>query len=322
MGIVVSPEPKDGKPPVALIAGPTASGKSGLAVRLAHALADAGRRSIVINADSAQVYRDLRILSARPSDADMEGVDHRLYGTWDGATPCSAADWARAAKVEIARAHASGAVPILCGGTGMYIRTLLDGIAPIPPIDEAIRTAVRALPQEDARAALEREDPASARRLAPADRARTCRALEVVRSTGKPLEHWHLKMAGGIGADVALSPVRLLPERRLLFERCDRRFAAMLDQGAIEEVTALIARKLNPTLPVMRAIGVRPITGLLSGELNRNQTIDRGTLETRQYAKRQFTWFRNQPPRWWPFRATDNINIVTQFETLFSLAVD
>ena len=226
-----------------------------------------GREAVVINADSAQVYRDLRVLSARPSEAEMQGVEHRLFGAWDGAEACSAADWAAAAKREIAEAHGAGKLPILVGGTGLYIRTLLDGIAPIPPIDPEVRATVRAAPQADRRAALERDDPAAASRLAPADVTRTSRALEVIRSTGKPLGAWQAERRGGIGDAVDLRPVILLPDRAALYARCDSRFAAMLDGGAVAEVEALLARRLDPTLPVMRAIGVREIAALLAGEL-------------------------------------------------------
>ena len=178
------------RPPVALIAGPTASGKSDLAVRLALALRQQGREAVVINADSAQVYADLAVLSARPTADEMQGVPHRLFGEWDGASACSAADWARAARALVEEAHASGAVPILVGGTGLYLRTLLDGIAPVPPIDPAVRAAVRAMPVAEAHAALTREDPERAARLSPNDTTRVARALEVVRSTGQPLADW------------------------------------------------------------------------------------------------------------------------------------
>lgn len=268
-------------------------------MRLAQRLEDAGRRAVILNADSAQVYADLCVLSARPSEEEMGGIEHRLFGAWDGATACSAADWAAAAKREIAALHAAGAVPILVGGTGLYLRTLLDGIAPVPPIDPDVRAAVRALPQADARAALEREDPAAAARLAPADSTRTARALEVVRSTGRPLAAWQAETHGGIGTDVDLHALVLLPERAWLAERCDRRFAAMLEQGAREEVAALLARGLDPALPVMRAIGVREIAALLQGELSPAQAIAAGQTSTRQYAKRQYTWFRHQPPADW-----------------------
>ncbi len=270
-----------------------------MAVRLAQRLADAGRRAVVLNADSAQVYADLQVLSARPTAEEMSGIEHRLFATWDGATACSAADWATAAKHEIAALHAAGAVPILVGGTGLYLRTLLDGIAPVPPIDPEIRAAVRALAQPQARAALEAEDPAAAARLAPADMARTMRALEVVRSSGRPLAAWQGDRQGGIGSAIALHAAVLLPEREQLQARCDRRFAAMLDGGAREEIAALLARKLDPQLPVMRAIGVREVADWLEGRATREEALLRGQAATRQYAKRQYTWFRHQPPQDW-----------------------
>lgn len=290
---------KPSKPKLALIAGPTASGKSALAVSLAQRLAGRGQRALVLNADSAQVYADLRVLSARPNAGEMAGIEHRLFGAWDGAQPCSAADWAAAAKRDIAALHDAGAMPILVGGTGLYLRTLLDGIAPVPEIDPVIRAQVRALAQAEARAALEREDPAAAARLAPADSARTARALEVVRATGRPLAVWQRERTGGIAEAVDLAALVLLPERDWLYERCDRRFAAMLDEGAIAEVEALLARGLDPALPVMRAIGVREIAAMVQGELSRNETLMAGRTATRQYAKRQYTWFRGQSPSEW-----------------------
>ena len=229
----------------------------------------------------------------------MGGVEHRLFGAWDGARPCSAADWAAAARREIAVLHGEGAVPILAGGTGLYMRTLLDGIAPVPPIDPGVRAAVRGLPQAEARAALEREDPLAAACLAPADAARTSRALEVVRSTGRPLARWRREQHGGIGDAVDLQALIVLPEREWLYDRCDRRFAAMLDSGAREEVAALLARGFDPALPVMRAIGVREVAGWLEGQLSRDEALLAGQAATRRYAKRQYTWFRHQPPPNW-----------------------
>jgi tRNA dimethylallyltransferase len=284
---------------VALIAGPTASGKSDLAVDLALALKARGRDTVVINADSAQVYRDLRVLSARPAEAEMRGVEHRLFGAWDGAEACSAADWAAAARREIENAHLAGAVPILVGGTGLYLRTLLDGIAPVPAIDADVREAVRALPVADAYAALRNEDAEAAARLSPNDRARVTRALEVVRSSGRPLGEWQRERVGGIGHGIALHPVVLLPDRGWIYERCDRRFAAMLDKGAIAEVEALLDRSLPASLPIMRAIGVREISAMLRGEISRDEALALGQQATRQYAKRQYTWFRRQPPQEW-----------------------
>ena len=287
------------KLPVALIAGPTASGKSELAVRLAEALQAQGRQGVIINADSAQVYADLRVLSARPSDADMRGIEHRLFGSWDGAQPCSAADWAAAAKKDITQTHSAGGVPILCGGTGMYMRILLDGIAPIPEIDAEIREKVRALATADAYATLANEDPESHAKLAPGDSQRIGRALEVVRSTGTTLGKWQRSKAGGIAGENEIHPLVLLPDRDWLYERCDRRFVLMLEQGAIDEVKALLARGLDSDLPVMRAIGVPEIAALLKGEVGRDEMIVAGAQATRNYAKRQYTWFRRQPPEDW-----------------------
>ena len=302
---------------VALIAGPTASGKSDLAVDLALELERRGARGVVINADSAQVYRDLRVLSARPTEHDMRGIEHRLFGAWDGAEACSAADWAAAAKREIESLHRQGAVPILVGGTGLYLRTLLDGIAPVPPIDPAVREAVRALPVAEAHAALQVEDPDRAAALNRADTARIARALEVVRSTGMPLAHWQARREGGIGAAVALFPLVLLPERDWLYRCCDLRFERMIEAGAVAEVETLLARALSPALPVMRAIGVPEITGWLREEWSRDDALSRGQQATRNYAKRQYTWFRRQPPEHWPRREMQNYDVDTNFETLF-----
>lgn len=313
----MSNEGSPDKKAVALIAGPTASGKSDLAVTLARMVEQRGGKAVVINADSAQVYADLSVLSARPSEDEMQGVPHRLFGAWDGAIACSAADWARAAKDEIAEAHSAGALPILVGGTGLYLRTLLDGIAPIPPIDPAVRDAVRAMPVAQTYPALQTEDPERAARLSPNDTTRVARALEVVRSTGKPMAHWQQHLVGGIGQTITLFPTVLLPEREELYRRCDLRFALMLDRGAISEVEALLARQLHPDLPVMRAIGVPEIAGWLRGDWEREEAVARGAQSTRNYAKRQYTWFRNQPPANWPRVRLESSNPPSLFETLF-----
>lgn len=280
---------------VVLIAGPTASGKSALAVSLGRRM-----RSVVVNADSAQVYADLRILSARPDVTEMGGVPHRLFGYIDGAEACSAARWAEDARREIARAADEETLPILVGGTGLYIRTLLDGIAPVPEIDADIRAAVRALPVAEAHAALMRKDPEAAARLSPTDSTRVARALEVIRSTGRPLASWQAERSGGIGERISLVPLILLPPRDWLFDRIERRFAAMVADGAIAEVEALRARELDPALPVMRAIGVPEISAWLDGAIDRDTMLERGTIATRQYGKRQYTWFSRQPPPGWP----------------------
>ena len=269
-----------------------------------------GQEAVIVNADSAQVYADLRILSARPSEAEMQGVPHLLFGAWDGARACSAADWANAAKLEITAAHARGALPILVGGTGLYIRTLLDGIAPVPQIDPAVRAQVRAMPLDQAYTALQTEDPERAARLAPADAQRITRALEVVRSTGHPLAHWQRQLKGGIAKAVDLAPLILLPDRPWLYHRCDLRFEMMWHGGAIEEVEALLARDLPDDQPVMRAIGVPEIRGFLQGTMAQDEAIAAGQQATRRYAKRQYTWSRNQNPGDWPrFTYENSIDI-------------
>ncbi len=254
---------------------------------------------MIVNADSAQVYCDLRVLSARPSEDGMEGIEHRLFGAWDGAEACSAAAWAAAAWAEITACHEQGAVPILVGGTGLYLKVLLEGIAPIPAIDPDVRAMVRALPEDSAYRLLQLEDPLRASELAPNDRQRIARALEVKRSTGVTLADWQLAKAGGIGDEVDLHPLLLLPDRAWLYDRCDRRFEAMLQDGAVAEVEALLARDLDPDLPVMRAIGVPEIAAFLSDRIDRQTMIAGGQQATRNYAKRQFTWFRRQPPEGW-----------------------
>jgi tRNA dimethylallyltransferase len=306
--------------PVALIAGPTASGKSAIAMELARTLAEIGRRGVIVNADSAQVYADLRVLSARPSDEEMDEIEHRLFGAWDGNEACSAAAWAARAKAEIADIHGSDGVPILVGGTGLYLKVLFEGIAPIPEIDPAVRATVRALDEDAAYKLLQVEDPLRAAELDPGDRQRIARALEVKRSTGVTLADWQLAKAGGIGEEVAVHPMLLLPDRTWLYERCDLRFEAMLEEGAIAEVEALLARGLDPDLPVMRAIGVPEIAAYLGGEIDAETMIAAGQQATRNYAKRQFTWFRRQPPVEWPRidpgSAFENIDFDIQFASL------
>ncbi len=254
----------------------------------------------MINADSAQVYADLRIISARPTPEEEARAPHRLYGYRDAAEPCSAADWAADAKAAIGEAREAGRLPILAGGTGLYIRTLLDGIAPVPEIDPAIRAAVRSFTPAHNYASLEREDPDSAARLRPSDSTRIARALEVVRSTGRPLSQWQRERSGGIAGEVDLVPLLLLPPRDWLYERCDRRFEEMMSDEGLEEVRSLLDRRLNPMLPALRAIGVREISAYLKGESSRSEALTAGRTATRQYAKRQYTWFSRQPPPDWP----------------------
>ena len=259
---------------------------------------------MIVNSDSAQIYRDLPILSAAPSAKDRKRAEHRLYGIRDGAEPCSTADWAELAKAEIANLHRENRLPILVGGTGLYLRTLLEGIAPVPAIDPAIRAEVRAAGVAENLAALMPLDPVAATSLNPGDTTRIARALEVVKSTGRTLAQWQEKLEGGIGGQIGLRTLILLPPRSWLNDRCDRRFAAMVDVGAVEEARLLLDRHLDSQLPVMRAIGVAELGAFIHGELTLPQAIDAGQQATRRYAKRQYTWFSRQPPTDWP-RFTD-----------------
>ena len=278
-----------------VIAGPTASGKSALALALAQQIG-----GVIVNADSAQIYRDLRVLSAAPTPEERQAADHRLYNVRDGALPCSAADWAEMARGEIADIHSSQRVPILVGGTGLYLRTLLDGIAPVPAIDAEVRARVRAAPVDENRAKLQSLDAEAAARLHAADTTRINRALEVILSTGRTLAEWQEQREGGIGGKVDLRPLLLLPPRKWLYTRCDERFSHMIDRGAVTEVEALLARKLNPNLPAMRAIGVPELSAYLLGASTLDEAIAAGQQATRRYAKRQYTWFAHQPPADWP----------------------
>jgi len=300
-------------PKVALIAGPTASGKSALAL----AIADA-HNGVVINADSAQVYADLRILTARPSAEEEASAPHRLFGHVDAADATySAARWAAEATDAIDVTLAEGRLPILVGGTGLYIRTLLNGIAPVPAIDPTLREQIRALPVADAHAALALLDPPAAARLNAADTTRVARALEVVRGTGRTLADWQTKRVGGIGDRLDIRALILIPDRDWLNARIDQRFAEMAETSQAE-VTALLARTNIPQdAPIRRAIGVPEIAALVRGETSETEAIAAGSLATRRYAKRQYTWLRHQPPAAWT--RTDALDFPTrlqQFETI------
>jgi tRNA dimethylallyltransferase len=298
------------RPPVALIAGPTASGKSALALQLA-----VQTGGVIVNADSAQIYRDLPILSAAPSADERAKVEHRLYGVFDGGQPCSAAHWAQMARREIAEIHERGGLPIIVGGTGLYIRTLLGGIAPVPPIDDAVRQDVRSATTEENHRRLAAIDPEAAGKLNPADTTRIGRSLEVVLSTGKRLSEWQNEREGGIGERIDLASLLLLPPRDWIYARCNDRFAQMVEAGAEEQVEALLKRKLDPSLPVMRAIGVREIAAWLNGDLTRDEAIVAGQQATRRYAKRQYTWFAHQPPQEWP-RFREPLDLATLDQAL------
>ncbi|HEV2675172.1 MAG TPA: tRNA (adenosine(37)-N6)-dimethylallyltransferase MiaA [Aliidongia sp.] len=275
-----------------IVAGPTASGKSALALGIARAF-----DGTIINADSMQVYRDLRILTARPDDAALAAAPHRLDGILDGAELCSAARWAALAHGEIAAAHRAGRLPIVVGGTGLYLRTLLQGIAAVPEIPDAMREAARARHREVGgeafRVELARLDPAAAGRLPAGDSQRLVRAYEVVAATGRTLGDWQRAGAQDVPRYDSRQFV-LLPPRDALYAACDGRLQGMIAAGALDEVAALIARGLSPDLPICKAVGVPELVRHLAGELDLATATAAAQQATRNYAKRQFTWFRRQ----------------------------
>ena len=280
-----------------LIAGPTASGKSALALALAEKLG-----GTVVNADSMQVYRDLRVITARPSLDEEARVPHRLYGHVDAGENYSVGRWCRDVGATLAKIAGEGRIPILVGGTGLYFKALANGLAAVPPIPAEIRAQVRGRLASEGAAALHGElirlDPATAQRLMVNDRSRICRALEVVLATGRSLSDWHRE---GMPALVDLkraAKVFLTCERKQLVARIEARFAAMLAAGALEEVRALAARKLDPLLPAMKAHGVPWLIRHLKGEISRDEAAVGSIMDTRRYAKRQLTWFRNQMKDW------------------------
>ncbi len=280
---------------IVLIAGPTASGKSALAMTLAEKLG-----SVVINADSMQVYRDLRIITARPSVEDERRVPHRLYGHVDAAENYSVGRWCEAAAAALAVTARTAQTAILVGGTGLYFSALTRGLAAVPPVPPEIRDEVRARLDSDGVAALHAElkwrDPAAAARLMPGDRARIARALEVVLATGRSLIDWHeANTPPGLDAARA-AKIFLTPDRDELLRRINARFDAMMAAGALDEVRALAARRLDPALPAMKAHGVPWLIRHLAGELALDQAVAEAKRDTRQYTKRQATWFRNQLP--------------------------
>jgi len=274
---------------IAVIAGPTASGKSALALTLAEKC-----RGTIINADASQLYADLRIVSARPSAAEEARAPHRLYGVLDGDDIANAARWAAMARAEIDAAIAAGQLPILAGGTGMYLTSLVDGIAPVPDIDSGVRAEVRDLETADAAAALAREDPVLAARLKPADRQRLLRGLEVMRATGRSLLDWQKERVGGIAGEFDVRAMLVDVDREMLRSRVAPRLWAMLEAGALDEVAALMARDLPADRPVLRALGVAEFAAVLTRTLSREAAVAAAAIATQQYQKRQLTWGRGQ----------------------------
>jgi tRNA dimethylallyltransferase len=278
-----------------LIAGPTASGKSALALELAQT---AG--GVVINTDSMQVYRDLRIITARPTPEDEALVPHRLYGHVDASVNFSAGAWLTDAAAALAEAQAQGRVPIFIGGTGLYFKALTSGLSTVPPIPAEVRESVRARLElngvEALHAELATRDPLAAGRLNVRDRTRIARALEVVEATGRSLLDWHREGQPPLLPKDSFRALFLAPERDALYARIDARFDAMLDGGALEEVARLGGRHLDPLLPAMKAHGVPALIRHLGGEISLEEAATIGRADTRHYAKRQFTWFRHQLP--------------------------
>ena len=279
-----------------LIAGPTASGKSDLALRLARATGGE-----IVNADSMQLYADLKVLTARPTPDEETAAPHHLFGVADAAQAWSAGRWLRSALAVIAEIGARDRPAIVVGGTGLYFRALTVGLAPMPPVPEAVREKTggrfERLGEAAFRAELAQVDPAAAARIAPGDRQRLTRAMEVWTASGRPLSAWQRQTAPAL-APGRWNGVVLEPPRDELYRRCDARLGAMARGGAPEEVAALLARNLSPSLPAMKAVGLAPFAAQIRGEISPAQALARAQAATRAYAKRQTTWFRNQTPNW------------------------
>jgi tRNA dimethylallyltransferase len=292
------------------IAGPTASGKSALAFELAERI-----NGVIINADSMQVYRDLRIITARPTQAEEAQVSHRLYGFVDAAENYSVGRWCRDAEEALNNVIDRGRVPIFVGGTGLYFKALTTGLAAVPPIPADIREQVRGRMQRDGAPALHSElvrlDPVTAQRVTVNDRSRISRALEVVLATGRPLSDWHREGLPPIIDPARAAKTFVTCEREELVRRIEARFAMMLNSGALEEVRGLAARKLNPSLPAMKAHGVPWLIRHLGGEISFEEAAAGAVMDTRRYAKRQLTWFRNQMKDW-PWETSESAILALQ----------
>jgi tRNA dimethylallyltransferase len=283
------------EPKIILVAGPTASGKSALALALAEKLG-----GTIVNADSMQVYRDLRIITARPTPEEEARVPHRLYGHVDAAENFSVGRWCTEVADVLAATQREARAAIVVGGTGLYFSALTQGLAAVPPIPAQIRNEVRTRLASDGAEALHAEltqrDPVAAARLMPGDRARVTRALEVILATGRSISQWHESNMPACVDAVLAAKVFLLPDRDALLRRIDARFDAMMAAGALDEVRALAGRRLDPNLPAMKAHGVPWLIRHLNGEMALAEAIEGGKRDTRQYTKRQATWFRNQLP--------------------------
>jgi tRNA dimethylallyltransferase len=287
-----------------LIAGPTASGKSALALAVAEQL-----DGVIINADSMQIYRDLRILTARPGPEEETRVAHRLYGHVDAALNYSVGRYVAEAADALAHTERDSKLPIFVGGTGLYFKALTRGLAAMPPIPAPVREAVRerlaAEGPEALHAELAQADAMSAARLKPTDRQRIARALEVVLATGRPLSDWHAEKATPLLDPAQIVSLFVSPDRAELYTRIDARFDAMLSVGALDEVKELAVRQLDPQLPAMKAHGVPWLIRHLEGRITLGEASQQAKLDVRHYAKRQYTWFRHQLADWTPVSPTN-----------------
>jgi tRNA dimethylallyltransferase len=288
---------EDAPTDVTLVYGPTASGKSALALDLARAI-----DGTVINADAMQLYRELRILTARPTVADEAAAPHALYGTVSMRDAFSAPRWREAALAAIAAARAAGRAPILVGGTGLYFDALLRGLSPVPAVDAAIRARAQArhaaLGAVAFHAELAARDPAAAARLAPGDTQRLIRAWEVVEATGQPLSAFQAAPRSGPPAGLRFRLIALLPPREQSYAAVETRFDRMLEAGVLDEVARVRALQLDPALPAMKAHGLRALLAHLDGSTPLEAAVAHAKKETRWYVKRQTTWFRHQVPSW------------------------
>lgn len=289
---IAAPE-KPPRPPVVVITGPTASGKSGLALALAERL-----DGTIINADSMQIYAELSVVTARPTAAEEARVPHRLFGVLPAAERCSAGRWLTLAQGAVQEAWAAGRLPLVVGGTGMYLKSLMQGLAPVPEVPEEVRAEAEALLDalggEAFRTRLAELDPLAAARLPAGDRQRLVRAYGVARATGRTLADWQAGAGTGSALAARFLTILIQPPRDVLYAACDARFDAMLAAGAEAEVRALMALDLDPSLPALRAVGVRELAACLRGEVDLAAAADKARQATRNFAKRQMTWFRHQ----------------------------
>lgn len=300
-----------------LIAGPTASGKSALAVALARELG-----GIVVNADSMQVYAELRLLTARPTDAELAQAPHALYGHVPAAHAYSTGQWLTDVARVLAQAQAHGKVAIIVGGTGLYFKALLEGLSPVPPVPDAVRahwrTEVARRGAAALHAVLAERDPVMAGRLLPSDPQRIVRALEVLEATGRSLSAWQAIPGVPLLTGDGVHRLVLRPDRAWLHARCDARFEQMMEAGALDEVRGLAAQGLSPDLPCMNALGVRPLLAALRGQRTLLAAVGDGKAETRRYVKRQETWLKRNMMSWNEYKSQQNYNIRTLVDVLLS----